>query len=66
MIYKSLARPHLDYGDVIYNQKCNKSFHQRLEFIQHNAPIAITGAIRGTSSENLYQELGLESLRSRK
>ena len=34
--------------------------------IQYDAAIAITGAIRGTSSEKLYQELGLESLRSRR
>ena len=31
-----------------------------------NAAIAVTGAIRGTSFEKLYQELGLESLRSRR
>ena len=65
-IYKSFARPHLDYGDIIYDQAFNESFHQRIEYIQYNAAIAITGAIRGTSSEKLYQELGLESLRSRR
>ena len=65
-IYKSFARPHLDYGDIIYDQTFNESFHQRIESIQYNAAIAITGAIRGTSSEKLYQELGLESLRSRR
>ena len=65
-IYKSFARPHLDYGDIIYDQTINESFHQRIESIQYNAAIAITGAIRGTSSENFYQELGLESLRSRR
>ena len=65
-IYKSFARPHLDYGDIIYDQSFNESFHQRIESIQYNAAIAITGAIRGTFSETLYQELGLESLRSRR
>ena len=65
-IYKSFARPHLDYGDIIYDQTFNESFHQRIESIQYNAAIAITGAIRGTSSEKLCQELGLESLRSRR
>ena len=65
-IYKSFARPHLDYGDIIYDQAFNQPFHQRIESIQYNAAIAITGAIRGTSSEKLYQELGLESLRSRR
>ena len=64
-IYKSFARPHLDYGGIIYDQTFNKSFHQRIESVQYNAAIAITGAIRGTSSKKLYQELGLESLRSR-
>ena len=34
--------------------------------MQYNAAIAITGAMRGSSSERLYQELSLESLRSRR
>ena len=38
------------------------SFHQKLESIQYNACLVITGAIRGTSKEKLYQETGLESL----
>ena len=54
--------PHLDYGDIIYDKAYNSSFHQNLEKIQYNSVLAITGAIRGTSKENLYQELGLESL----
>ena len=32
-IYKSFVRPHLDYGNVIYNQHNNNSFQQKLEFI---------------------------------
>ena len=32
-IYKSFVRPHLDYGDVIYDQHYNTSFHQKLESI---------------------------------
>ena len=32
-IYKSFVRPHLDYGDVIFNKVYNKSFQQRLESI---------------------------------
>ena len=47
-IYKSFIRPHLDYGDIIYDQVYNFSFHQTLESIQYNAALAITGAIRGT------------------
>ena len=66
IIYKLFARPHLDYGDIIYDQTFNESFHQRIESIQYNAAIAITGTIRGTSSKKLYQESGLESLRFRR
>ena len=39
-------------------------FYQNLESIQYNVCLGITGAIRGTSKERLYQELGLESLQS--
>ena len=65
-IYKAFVRPHLDYGDILYDQAFNNSFHDRLESIQYNACLAITGAIRGTSREKLYQELGLEPLRLRR
>ena len=37
-----------------------------MESIQYNAALAITGAIRGSSREKLYQELGLESLQQRR
>ena len=52
-IYKSFIIPHLDYGDVIFDQVYNKSFHETLESLQYNASLAITGAIRGTSKEKL-------------
>ena len=65
-IYKSFARPHLGYGSIIYDQTFNEFFHKNIESIQYNAAIAITGAIRCTFSEKLYQELGLESLGSRR
>ena len=54
-IYKSFIRPHLDYGDILYDQMFNNSFHEKLESIQYNAALAITGAIRGSSREKLYQ-----------
>ena len=64
-IYKTFVRPHLDYGDMIYDQTYNASFHRKLESIQYSACLAITGTIRGTSYEKLNQELGLETLQSR-
>ena len=62
-IYECFVRTHLDYGDIIYDQTFNNSFHQKIESLQYNAALAITGAIRGTLREEIYQELGLESLR---
>ena len=65
-IYKSFIRPHLDYGDILYDQTFNNSFRERLESIQYNAALAITGAIRGSSREKLYQKLGFESIQQRR
>ena len=65
-IYKSYIRPHLDYGDIIYDQPHNDTFCSTIETVQYNASLAITGAIKGTSRERLYQELGLESLSDRR
>ena len=59
-IYKFFLRPHPYYGDIIFDQAYNKSFHDNLEPIPYNVLLAITGAISDTSSENLYQKLGLE------
>ena len=65
-IYKSFIRSHLNFGDFIYDQVYNVSIHQKIERIQYNVALAITGAIRGTSREKLYHELGFESLVSRR
>ena len=65
-IYKSFIRPHLDFGDIVFNQAFNESFHNKLETLQYSAALATTGAIRGSSREKLYQELGLESLKLRR
>ena len=65
-IYKTFIRPHLDYGDIIYDKPYNESFISKLESIQYKAGLAITGAIKGTSRDLLYQELGLESLEKRR
>ena len=64
-IYKTFIRSHLDYGDIIYDKTFNESFHVKLESLQYNETLAITGAIRGSSTEKIYEELDLESLKSR-
>ena len=50
---------------MIYDKAFNESFHAKLESLQYNAALVITGAIRGSSTEKIYEELGLESLKSR-
>ena len=58
-------RSWLDYADIIYDRAYNFAFHDKLESIQYNTCLTITGTVRGTSAEKIYEELGLESLKSR-
>ena len=39
-MYKSYIQLHLDYGDILYDQTYNTSFHQKPERIQYNAYLA--------------------------
>ena len=64
-MYKAFIRSRLDYADVLYSQGYNSSFHEKLEPLQYNACLEIRAATRGTSSEKLYEKLGLVSLKSR-
>ena len=50
----------------MYDQPNNDSFKNKLEKIQYNTALAITGAIWGTSRDLISKELGLESLQSRR
>ena len=61
-MYNAFVRPHLDYGNIIYDEAYNKTFYQKLESAQCNACLALSGAIRGSSREKLYRKLGLEYL----
>ena len=53
-IYKSFIRPHLDHGDVIYDQPSNVNFSSKIESTQFNAALAIRGVITGSAPEKLY------------
>ena len=46
----------------------NTNFHfiNKIEAVQYNAALAITGSVRGSSREKLYCELGLTSLYDRR
>ena len=46
-IYKSFLRLHLYNGDIIYDQANKESFQQKVEGIQYNTALVITGAFRG-------------------
>ena len=65
-IYKSFVRPHLDYGDILYDRPNNENFQNKLEKVKYRACLAITGAKQGTSRTKLYEELGLHSLIKRR
>ena len=65
-IFKTFVQPLLDNSDVLYDQAFNSTFQNKLESIQYNACLAITGVVRGTSREKLYHELSLESLQLRR
>ena len=65
-VYKVFSRSLIDYGDIIYDQPHNSFFCGKLEPVQYKAALMITGVIQSTSHEKIFQELGLESLKSRR
>ena len=58
-IHKLFVRPHLDYGDEIFDTAYNNFFQQKHESLQNKASLAITGAIKDSPAE-----LGLKSLQN--
>ena len=63
---QNICRSHLDYADIIYDKLFNDAFKDKLEKVQYSTALIITGAIKGTSRERLFKELGLESLCDRR
>ena len=74
-MYKALFRSHLDYCDIIYHVPSHQnqaplgvtlySVMEKVERIQYQSALAISGAWRGSSRSKLYEELGWESLSDR-
>ena len=60
-IYKDFIRPHLDFGDILYDQAYITYFHPKLETTQYNTCL-LAAVIYGTWKEKLYQELGLQHI----
>ena len=75
-MYKALVRPHLDYCDIIYHEPCKVNQPplgitltapmEKLEKIQYQAALAVTGTWKGSNRTKLYEELGWESLDDRR
>ena len=65
-IYKSFVRPILDYGDIIYDEPHKGSFIEKIDRVQYNVCLVITGAFKSTAREHPCQELGLMSLKDRR
>ena len=65
-IYNFFVRTNFDYADIIYEKPLNESFKKKIDLVQYNAALIITGAIKGTCRYTIYQELGLESLTDRR
>ena len=51
---------------LLYEKPCNEKLIDTLESIQYNATLVIPGAIKGTSKEKLYNELGPGYIRDRR
>ena len=56
----------MDCGDIVYDKPNNEVFINKTEKAQYDAALAITGAIRETSQEKVYAELGRGSLKFRR
>ena len=55
-IHKVFIRPHLDYGDIIFYQAFHNSVRKKMESVQYDAALPITGIIKETSKKKFYQE----------
>ena len=76
--YKSFVRPKLEYGDVLYHRTPSNSNQllplsvnvsgtlAKLESVQYQAALIVSGAWQGSSKEKLYRELGWEFLSHRR
>ena len=64
-MYTSFIRPSLEYGNIVWCN-CTAEEEENLESLQRRAAKLITGGIIRTNTANLYCELGLETLKTRR
>ena len=75
-IYKMYVRPHLDFCDTIYHMPMIPNLFvysfrltnlmDKIESVQYQAALAVTGAWKGTNTDKIYDELGWEPLTERR
>ena len=75
-MYKALVRPHLDYCDIIYHEPAIINppplglsltiQMEKVEKIQYQAALAVSGTWQGSSRTKLYEQLGWETLSDRR
>jgi hypothetical protein len=65
ILYKSMIRPILEYGNIIYDGS-HDSVLTRLENVQRQAALTCTGAYRHTNHETLLDELSWPTLAKRR
>ena len=79
-VYRMHVRPHLDYAYIIYHiqYKYNPAFlsenteeslctlMQKFESVQYDVALSSTGPWQGSPREELYEDLGWESLNIRR
>ena len=71
-MYKALVRSHLDYYDIIYHEPSQpllgvtlNSLMEKVETIQYQAALAVTGTWQDLNRSILYEELGWGTLSNR-
>ena len=52
-IYKFVIKPHLDYGNVMYNQPLNEALSNRIKSVQFKVGLATTGSTKQESSREI-------------
>ena len=53
-MYKALVKPHLDYGDIIYDEAYNERFPPESLAYSMQCLLDLLRGIRGLSREKLY------------
>ena len=69
LAYKLYVRLYLHFGAIIvhrYDPEMLLGFTQKIEQTQYAVALSFTGAWRGTNRQRLYNELGWDSLYSRR